>query len=164
MDAVPQPETVLFARVLSPHRSLPPHGFAIVMLLLAAVSFVVSLAFVLMGAWPVSPFFGVDVLLVYIAFRVSYRRGKLREELRLTEESFTVDRVGLRGERRRWQFQPFWLRVTLEEKDEHTNRLLVSSHGRSLILGSFLGAAQRRETALDLRAALGLWRARLAPR
>jgi uncharacterized membrane protein len=39
------------------------------MLLLGAVSFGVGLGFVLRGAWPVTPFFGLDVLLVYIAFR-----------------------------------------------------------------------------------------------
>ena len=156
-------QPVLFDAVLSPHRSLPPRGFTIVMLLLAGVSFSVSVAFLLIGAWPIMPFFGLDVLLVYIAFRVSYRQARLREELRLTEESLTVERIGVRGDRRRWQFQPFWLRVTLEEKDEHSNRLVLSSHGRSLVVGSFLGPAERRGVAGRLKDALASWRARLTP-
>jgi uncharacterized membrane protein len=155
---------VFFDAVLSPHRSLPPKGFAVVMVLLAAVSFAVSFAFVLRGAWPVTPFFGLDVLLVYVAFRASYRQAKLREEVRLTADSLTVERVSVKGERKRWQFQPFWLRVTLEEKDEHTNRLLLISHGRALALGSFLGPAERRRVALALKDALARWRARLVPR
>lgn len=154
---------VLFDAVLSPHRSLPPSGFAIVMLLLAGGSFCVSIAFVLLGAWPVTPFFGVDVALVYLAFRASYRQARLREELRLTEERLTVDRVGVRGERRRWQFQPFWLRVTLEEKDENTNRLVLTSHGRSLVVGSFLGPAERRGVAAALGEALTRWRRSYSP-
>jgi uncharacterized membrane protein len=154
---------VLFDAVLSPHRSLPPRGFTIVMLLLAGVSFSVSVAFLLIGAWPIMPFFGLDVLLVYIAFRVSYRQARLREELRLTEDSLTVERIGIRGDRRHWQFQPFWLRVTLEEKDEHSNRLVLTSHGRSLVVGSFLGPAERRGVAGRLKAALVSWRARLTP-
>lgn len=158
--AEPAP-TIFYDAVLSPHRSLPPRGFAVLMLVLAAVSFCVSLAFVLHGAWPVTPFFGLDVLLVYWAFRINYRHARLREELRLTEDSLTVERVGVRGERRRWQFQPFWLRVTLEEKDEDTNRLVLASHGRSLVVGSFLGPAERRGVATGLKDALARWRARL---
>ena len=154
---------VFYDAVLQPHRSLPPRGFAIFMLVLAGLSFAVSLVFVLNGAWPVTPFFGVDVILVYLAFRISYRRAKLREELRLTEQSLTVDRVGLKGERTRWQFQPFWLRLVFEEKDEHTNRLTLASHGRSLVVGSFLGPAERRGVAMGLKDALARWRAQLSP-
>ena len=154
---------VFYDAVLQPHRSLPPRGVVIFMLALAGLSFIVGLIFVLNGAWPVSPFFGVDVLLVYLAFRISYRRAKLREELRLTEKSLTVERVGIKGERSRWQFQPFWLRLVFEEKDEHTNRLVLASHGRSLVVGSFLGPAERRGVALGLKDALARWRARLSP-
>jgi uncharacterized membrane protein len=154
-----EPPAVFYDAVLQPHRSLPPRGFAIFMLALAGVSFI----FVLNGAWPVTPFFGVDVLLVYLAFRISYRRAKLREELRLTDESLTVERVGIKGERTRWQFQPFWLRLIFEEKDEHTNRLVLASHGRSLAVGSFLGPAERRGVAYSLKDALARWRGRLSP-
>ena len=154
---------VLYDAVLKPHRSLPPAGFAVLMLVLAGVSFCVCLAFVLNGAWPVTPFFGIDVGLVYVAFRISYQRARLREELRLTEESFTVERVSAQGRRSRWRFQPFWLRVTLEEKDEHSNRLLLTSHGRSLVVGSFLGPAERRRVAGGLKDALAGWRSRITP-
>ena len=155
-----EPE-IFYDAVLQPHRSLPPRGFAVLMLVLAAASFAVSLLFVLHGAWPVTPFFGLDVALVYVAFRVSYRQARLREELRLTREQLTLERVGVRGERRGWRFQPFWLRVQLEEKDEHSNRLLLTSHGRSLVVGSFLGPAERRNVAAALRDALARWRASL---
>jgi len=158
--AEPAP-TVFYDAVLAPHRSLPPRGFAALMLGLAAVSFCVSLAFVLHGAWPVTPFFGLDVLLIYWAFRINYRHARLREELRLTEDSLTVERVSIYGERRRWQFQPFWLRVTLEEKDDDTNRLVLASHGHALVVGSFLGPAERRGVARALKDALSRWRARL---
>jgi uncharacterized membrane protein len=155
------PPHVHYDAVLSPHRSLPPRGFAALMLFLAGVSFAVGLAFVLHGAWPVTPFFGLDVLLVYLAFRMSYRQGRLREELRLTEESLTVDRIDPRGKRRHWRFEPFWLRVVLEEQDEHSNRLVLTSHGRSLVVGSFLGPAERRGAAGSLKDALARWKARL---
>ena len=152
-----------YTAVLKPHRSLPPRGFAVLMLGMAGVSFVVSLALVLRGAWPVTPFFGLDVALVYLAFRLNYRQARQREELRLGDDSLTVDRISIQGERRRWQFQPFWLRIRFEEQDEHTNRLVLSSHGRSLVVGSFLGPEERRGVARGLTDALGRWRRRFSP-
>src|ERR1700687_1261731 len=104
----------VFARVLVPHRSLPPRGFHLLMLLLGLVSLAMGIGFVSIGAWPVCGFFGLDVAALYLAFRISYRRARQREILRLAGDDFTVERVGIRGERAVWRFQPFWLRVVLE--------------------------------------------------
>jgi uncharacterized membrane protein len=147
--------------VLRPHRSLPPAGFAIIMALVGGVSFVAGMVFVLNGAWPVTGFFGLDVLLVYIAFRINYRSARRSEHVRLAGEALTVERISVRGERKHWRFEPFWLRVRLEEEDEHSNRLLLTSHGRSLTIASFLGAEERRQFAQRLKDALARWRAAL---
>ena len=156
-------EPPYFERVLAPHRSLPPRGFQVLMLILGAISLAVGIGFVAIGAWPVTGFFGLDVALVYLAFRLNYRSAGRRETLRLGEDAFTVERVGVRGERRVWQFQPFWLRVILEERSDHSNRLLVASHGRSLVIADFLAPAMRRELAATIREALARWRAALNP-
>ncbi len=153
---------VFFEAVLYPHRSLPPQGFMLLMLLLGAVSFAAGVSFVLLGAWPILGYFGLDVLLVYLAFRASYRSARMHEWVRLTEDTLTVERVGRRGERRRWQFQPFWLRVVLEERNE-TNRLVLTSHGRELVVGGFLAPAERRNLAVALKEALNRWRRHVGP-
>jgi uncharacterized membrane protein len=152
-----------FERVLEPHRSLPPRGFQVLMLILGLVSFAVGVGFVALGAWPVTGFFGLDVALVYLAFRLNYRSARRSETLRLGGEEFTVERIGVRGERRVWRFQPFWLRVVLEERTDDSNRLLVTSHGRSLVIADFLAPAMRRELAATIREALARWRAALNP-
>ncbi|HEV2186280.1 MAG TPA: DUF2244 domain-containing protein [Stellaceae bacterium] len=162
-EILPAPARVFFERVLLPYRSLPPRGFTLLMLVLGAISIAVSVAFVTIGAWPICGFFGLDVLLVYIAFRLSYRSARQRETLRLADDEFTVERVGIRGDRRFWRFQPFWLRVIYEEHPDESNRLSVSSHGRSLAIGAFLPAPVRREVAGALRDALARWRAALNP-
>src|SRR6202043_3888749 len=128
-----------------------------------AISVAVSVAFVSIGAWPVCGFFGLDVLLIYVAFRLSYRSARQRETLRLAEEEFPVERVGIRGDRRFWRFQPFWLRVIYEEHPDQSNRLSVTSHGKSLPIGTFLPAPVRRDVAVSLRDALARWRAALNP-
>lgn len=157
-----QASPVFFDAVLYPHRSLPPQGFMVLMLLLSGVSFAAGVSFVLIGAWPVFGYFGLDVLLVYLAFRASYRSARMHELVRLTEDALTIERVGRRGERRRWQFQPFWLRVVLEERDE-TNRLVLTSHGRELVVGGFLAPTERENLAAALKDALHRWRQHISP-
>jgi uncharacterized membrane protein len=154
---------VFFERVLLPHRSLPPRGFHILMLLLFVVSLGAGIGFVAIGAWPICGFFGLDVGLVYLAFRLSYRSARQREILRLAADEFTVERVDIYGERLIWRFQPFWLRVILQENPDESNRLLLASHGRSLPIADFLGAPTRRELADTLRSVLSRWRAALNP-
>ena len=83
----------LFDAVLTPHRSLGPKGFLIVMVGVSAISFAAGIAFLLKGAWPVFGFFGLDVLLVYLAFRANYRSARLYETVRLTEDAVEVRRV-----------------------------------------------------------------------
>ena len=78
---------------LAPNRSLPNIGFVALMGTLVAASFFAGIAFVSMGAWPVIGFFGLDVLLVYLAFRANYRGARLYETVRLTEDAVEVRRV-----------------------------------------------------------------------
>jgi uncharacterized membrane protein len=156
-------DSLVFERVLAPHRSLPPAGFRVLMLVLGCVSLAVGIGFVALGAWPIVGFFGLDVALLYFAFHLSYRSARRREILRLAGDAFTVERVGVRGDRRMWRFQPFWLRVILVEHPDESNRLLVASHGRSLAIGDFLAPAVRRELAATLREALRRWREALNP-
>jgi uncharacterized membrane protein len=164
-DAQPAspPGRLYFERVLLPHRSLPPRGFHLLMLILGLCSIAAGTGFVIAGAWPVIGFFGLDVALVYVAFRVSYRSARCSETLRLVEDAFTVERIGIRGERRFWRFQPFWLRIVLEERPDRSNRLLVASHGKSLVIADFLAPAARRELAATIRDALAVWRDKLNP-
>ena len=154
---------VFFERVLLPYRSLPPRGFNILMVVLAGISIAAGTLFVSLGAWPVCGFFGLDVGLVYLAFRLSYRSARQRETLRLGEDELTVERVGIRGDRRMWRFQPFWVRVIFEERPDESNRLALASHGQTLPIGTFLPAPVRREVAATLHDALTRWRAALNP-
>jgi uncharacterized membrane protein len=152
-----------FERVLLPHRSLPPRGFHIMMLLLGVLSLIVGIVFVSLGCWPVVGFFGLDVLAIYIAFRLSYRSARQREILRLADDDFTVERIDIYGERRAWRFRPFWLRVELDERPDESNRLYLASHGKRFAIGDFLGPPMRRELAAVLAPALSRWRAALNP-
>jgi uncharacterized membrane protein len=151
----------VYEAVLRPHRSLAPRGFVALMLLVALVSFGTGVGFMAMGAWPVTGFFLLDGLLLYGALRLNYRRARLCETVRLTGDDVTVERVGVYGERRAWRFQAFWLRVRLIEQRAGGNRLLLTSHGRSLAVGAFLSPDERRALAAGIDRALVGYRATL---
>ena len=45
--------------------------------------------FLLIGAWPVFGFLGLDVLLIYIAFRANFRAARAYEEVTVTATELT---------------------------------------------------------------------------
>ena len=153
----PPNRPLFFDAILMPHRSLSPRGFWLLMTLISGLSFLAGVFFVLHGAWPVTGFFGLDVLLIYIAFKASYRSARIYETVRLTADALIVERVGLSGRRSRWSFQPYWLRIEIDDPPQHHSPLTLSSHGRTIATGSFLSPQERLEVAEALRTALGRW-------
>jgi len=143
-----------FRAILHPHRSLGPTGFLILMSAIGGVSFVTGMVFLAMGAWPVFGFFGLDVALVYIAFRLNYRSGRLYEMVELTPEALTVTRVHPSGKRESFDFNPYWVRVRLAEGPQGRTELRLASHGRELAFGRFLTDDERRDFSDALSGAL----------
>jgi uncharacterized membrane protein len=156
-------EAPLFDVRLNPHRSLGRGGFRNFMLATFALSALVSLPFYLMGAWPVVGFMGLDVLGLYVAFRLNFRSARAYEELRLTPLELLFARVNAHGARREWRFNPAWVRFERIEHEEFgTQRLSLVSRGRSLEVGAFLGPDQKAELAAKFSRALA--EARRGPR
>lgn len=132
-----------FDAVLFPNRSLRNSGFIAVMAVVVTANVVFGVYFWLIGAWPVIGFCGIDVFLVWLAFRLSYRQGRLRERIRISAGDMLVSRVLPSGHESRWRIEPYWARVVIENPDAHEARVRVVSKGRSLILGSFLSPKER---------------------
>jgi uncharacterized membrane protein len=155
-DNAARDEPTLFSAVLTPHRSLGRTGFLVLMCLIGGISFVAGLVFFLAGAWPVMGFFGLDVLLVYIAFKVSYRSAAAYEQVTMTPSTLTVRKVSHRGEVAEWTLNPVWVRLQREENDEFgIERLFLVSRGRRLPVATFLGPNEKASFASALSAALG---------
>jgi uncharacterized membrane protein len=149
-------EPTLFSAVLTPHRSLGRTGFLVLMCLIGGISFVAGLVFFIAGAWPVMGFFGLDVLLVYIAFKVSYRTAAAYEQVTMTPSTLTVRKVSHRGKVAEWTLNPVWVRLQREANEEFgIERLFLVSHGRRLPVATFLGPAEKANFATALSVALG---------
>jgi uncharacterized membrane protein len=149
-----QAEPEAFRALLTPYRSLGPTGFLVLMATLGTASFITGMVFLLMGAWPVFGFLGLDVLIVYIAFRLNYRSGRLYETLELTPARFTVTRVHPSGRREQLECNPYWARVSLREWPDGRTALSVVSQGRELAFARFLTDSERRDLAEALKEAL----------
>ena len=141
--------------VLRPHRSLGPRGFLILMTLYGGLSFLAGLYFLTLGAWPVFGFLGLDVLLIYVAFRINYGAGRETETIEIDADELTVTARNPSGRDLRQAFNPYWLQVNLVELAGGVSELRLLSKGRGVVVGHFLSDPERRELALALRAAIG---------
>ncbi len=148
---------------LTPHRSLSQRGFLILMTAVCGIGFIAGLAFFVIGAWPVVGFLGLDVILIYIAFRVTYWRARTYETLRLSREDLLIEHVTHRGQKRTWRFQPYWVQVLMDKSADNDSRLVLRSHGRSVEIAGFLPLAERADLAHALRNALARARAACVP-
>ena len=155
-DNDPDREPPIFSAVLTPHRSLSPTGFLIFMAVLGGMSFITGMVFLIAGAWPVFGFCGLDVLLVYWAFRANYRAAAAFEEVTVTPSVLRLRRVSHRGEIAEWTLNPVWTRLDREKHEEFgLLKLSLVSRGRRLSVAGFLSPKERESFAAALSAALG---------
>lgn len=156
----PDNETVaeppLISAIITPHRSLGRTGFLVMMGTVTVVSFVAGIAFTIMGAWPVFGFFGLDVLLIWWAFRANYLAARAYEEVTVTSSELRLRKVSRRGEVREWTLNPVWTRIDREQHEEFgLQRLFLVSRGRRLDVAGFLAPDERANFADALAAAIG---------
>jgi uncharacterized membrane protein len=145
----------LFSAQVTPHRSLNRTGFLVLMTFIGIVSFVAGVAFCLMGAWPVLGFFGLDVLVIYWAFRINFRSADATEDIVVTPSELRVRRVSHRGRLIEWSFNPLWVQLEQTGDPEFgIERLYLVSRGRRVSVGYFLGPDEKASFAKALLAAL----------
>jgi uncharacterized membrane protein len=125
------------------------------MAVLGGVSLAVGSVFLMKGAWPIFGFLGLDVLLVYLAFRASYRSARAYEDIHVTPSMLRVRQVSHHGHERENVSNPRWVRMeTTRDEDYGMTRLALISRGVPLVIGAFLAPRQREQVAHGLGDAL----------
>ena len=148
-------EPKLFTALLTPHRSLSRKGFLALMIFVGVVSFIAGIAFLMMGAWPVLGFFGLDVLAIWWAFRINYRRAEDTEEITVTSSEIRVRRVSHRGQVSEWVLNPLWVQLDQVSHAEFgIEQLFLVSRGRRVCIARFLGPDEKASFCKALTAAL----------
>ncbi|MFY0614899.1 MAG: DUF2244 domain-containing protein [Hyphomicrobiaceae bacterium] len=141
--AKPQP----FTAVLTPHRSLSPSGFLIMMVAIGVVSFIVGFAFLWMGAWPVFGFLGLDVALIYWAFKQNYRDGHASETIEVSPHQVRLTRYDPNGNASAFNFNTYWVRLALDERSDGRSILTLVNRNERVRFADFLSDVERREFA-----------------
>lgn len=151
----PFPESPLFCATITPHRSLARAGFIAVMCAVGGISFVAGIVFLIAGAWPVVGFFGLDVLLIYWAFRANYRAARAYEIVTVTSSELIVRKVGHRGHTTEFVFNPLWVRLERDADPEfNAGKLYVVSRHRKFPIAGALSPKEKDAFASALQAAL----------
>jgi len=96
----------------------------------------------------------LDVLLLAWAMRASVRASRRREHLVLTSDLLVIERFSPKGELRREEINPYWLRVEHDDPELLGAELALVSRGQRWVVGAFLGAEERTHLAEALRRAL----------
>src|SRR5205807_6274478 len=100
-------------------------------------------------------FFGLDVLAIYWAFRVNFRRADATEEITITATELRVRRVSHRGHVVEWVLNPLWVQLDRKSHAEFgIEKLYLVSRGRRVSIASFLGPDEKASFAKALRVAL----------
>ena len=138
---------IYFDEGLHPYLSLDRTGFIWVISFAVAFGFIISVEFTLVGAWRVFRFCGVEIFLLYTAFRLNYRSGQCAERLILSDNGLQVRWFSPKSEVGRWNFEPGWLQVHIEARRPNGGAVSLSSHGLSPPIGKFLTPDERSEIA-----------------
>jgi uncharacterized membrane protein len=144
----------VFHARLTPHRSLSRPGFIVLMALVGLVSFVGGIVFLALGAWPITGFFGLDVALLFVAFRMNYRDARQFEILEIRDGVLTLMQVDRKGRVRDRTFNPYWVSVRLREATDGRRALALASHGQEHAFGAFLNDDEKADVADLLQRAL----------
>jgi uncharacterized membrane protein len=142
--------------VLTPHRSLSRKGFLLIMGGIAGLNLIGGTVFWLLGAWPVVGFMGLDVLLIWWAFRANFAAARRAERIEVTDQELILERLLPGRPPLESRFVRGWVRVELEEDREREliGRLYLNARHKRTEIGSFLSPAERKTLAGALKQAL----------
>ncbi|MDJ0612583.1 MAG: DUF2244 domain-containing protein [Rhizobiaceae bacterium] len=144
-----------FVAELTPYRSLGRMGFLWLMAFIAFTCFISGLLFLVMGAWPVFLFMGLDVLVIYAAFKFNYRSARAKERVSVGRNELKIEKFHPSGRVSEHVFNPFWTRFEVNRHEEYgILSMRLNSRGEELDIGSFLNPDDRESFAFAFSAAL----------
>ena len=150
----------VFSATLVPHRSLSRRGFLILMIAVALLWFFTGLFFWSLGAWPVAGFFGLDVLALWLAFKLNNRAARAYEEVEVSRGVVLIRKVAPSGKAQELRFNPAWVRLEVETAvDQSVRRIAIRARDRLIPVGAFLNPEDRGSFARAFGAALATARA-----
>ena len=130
------------------NNSLSSLGRRFVFGFILSVSLGIAVAFFLVfGAWPILPFAGIEMAVLYLAFRYVDRHAEDYERITIRGDNVAVEvREGSRVTRQ--ELNRCWAQVVCEHEGA---RLALRSHGRDVEVGRYVRDEQRAQVARELK-------------
>ena len=132
------------------NRSLSPGGFRVLFGAVVAVNIAFAIFLFVLGAWPAPIFLGIDVLLVWLAFRASFRAAERAERVRVSADEVTVSHDA----RTVWRSPTAFTRVDVEERGEPDRRVRLRLSSRAFTVARSLSPHERGQFAVALQDAI----------
>ncbi len=137
-----------------PYRSLSKKSFRNLMFAVCFIFFSIGVFFWSLGAWPVFGFLGLDVILLYLAFKINYKSGEIFENLKLFNSNLLITRCFPSGKSQSWSLEPYWTKVEISKNFRNDQRLVLKSKDKVVLLGSFLNLNDKKKLMKKINEAL----------
>lgn len=154
-EAMPPADRPVFSAELTPYRSLGRKGLRVFLMIAGLMSLVHVFVFLVIGAWPIVLFFGLDFVALFAAFWFNNRAARAREEVSVSRTDVSVRKFAASGRMTELRFNPFWTRFTVDRHQEiGIVSMRLSDRRRATDIGSFLNRDDRETFATALSGAL----------
>lgn len=151
-------EPAEFCLVARRNHSLSWAGRQLVLASLFVVSLAISLAFATLGAWLVLPFSGLELGVVYWAFRCMERRATDYESITIVGDRLVIERQD-QGHTSRFECNKHWAQVRWSPNGSGQRAsLVIRSQGKEMEFGQHLPDYKVREIAAQIRQQISLYR------
>ena len=118
----------------------------------------IGISFFIMGAWPVLGFMGLEIILIYVAFKVLFKRSESYEHILLDKDKLKIFYNKKNVTLKEVELEPTWLQVKVEDIYKNKDVLTLSSHGKKIVLGNFLIPKERLKLAKKIQYGLNEWK------
>lgn len=146
-------QPILVDLLIEPNQSLSHPSFIAIMLTVGIITLGLSIFFLYLGAWPVLGFLGLDLVLLWFAFKLNSRSLKIVERIRMNDKQVMVTRESAQG-KESWMFNSYWLSVLVKNEPRGKGYIQLASHGHFINIARYLTINERHELAEQIRSAL----------
>ena len=101
---------------------------------------------------------GLDVALLYYAFKINYKSGEIFETLKIEKETFLITRNFPSGKQQSWNLEPYWASVELNSQKRNEENLILKSKDKVVLVGSFLNYDDKRKLFDRIQEAINLYK------
>ena len=138
-----------------PNCSSSPQGTLCVFLIITLLSLIFALGFVLIGAWPVLLFTGLELVALGACFCNIWKHAGDFERLTVDDGKVIID-THEPGRDKHIELSGYWARIVLDYmSDGGCRRLALRSHGREVEFGLHMSSEERLDLATQLKPRLG---------